>query len=135
MDTELHRVATGTAPVTDVTRIVGGFCAGRGDGLCHLFLPHTTAGLALMEIGTGGEEDLAALLQRLLPRDDRYRHRHGSPGHGADHLVPVLLSPSLVLAVQDGQPLLGTWQSIVLVDLNPDHRERRLRCTWLGPSE
>lgn len=135
MDTRVHRIATGTTAVTDVTGTVTGFCAGRGDGLCHLFVPHTTAGLALMEIGTGSEEDLSGLLQRLLPRDDRYRHRHGPPGHGADHLVPVLLGPSLVLPVGDGRLLLGTWQSVVLVDLNADHAQRHLRCTWLGTSE
>ena len=132
MDTELFTVRTGAARVTDLTGIVTGFCAGRGDGLCHVFLPHATAGLALMEVGAGSETDLESLLDRLLPRGERYQHRHGTPGHGADHLVPVLLSPSLVLAVRDGRALLGTWQSLVLVDLNPDNPERRVRCTWLG---
>ena len=95
MDTELFAVETGARRVTDLTPIVASFCDGRGDGLCHVFAPHATAGLALMELGSGSERDLDELLDRLLPRDDRYRHRHGSPGHGADHLLPVLVSPSL----------------------------------------
>ncbi len=132
MDTELFSVTTGDQAVTDVTATVATFCAGRGDGLCHVFAPHATAGLALMETGSGSELDLAELLARLLPRDDRYRHRHGSTGHGADHLLAVLVSPSLVLAVQGGEPLLGTWQSVVLVDVNPDNPSRQLRCTWVA---
>jgi len=132
MQTEVFSVRTGSRSVTDVTDVVIRFCARRGDGLCHVFAPHATAGLALMETGSGSEADLEALLERLLPRDDRYRHRHGSPGHGADHLLPVLVSPSLVLAVEHGDVLLGTWQRVVLVDLNSDNPDRRLRCSWLG---
>lgn len=131
MDTELFRVRTGDRRVSDLSELVGGFCAGRGDGLCHVFAPHATAGLALMELGSGSEGDLADLLDRLLPRDDRYRHRHGSPGHGADHLLPVVVSPSLVLPVAGGRPLLGTWQSVVLVDTNGDNPERSVRCSWV----
>lgn len=131
MDTELFTVRTGDRQVTDLTDAVGRFCAGRGDGLCHVFAPHATAGLALMELGSGSEPDLADLLGRLLPRDDRYRHRHGSPGHGADHLLPVVVSPSLVLPVAGGRPLLGTWQSVVLVDANADNPERTVRCSWV----
>jgi secondary thiamine-phosphate synthase enzyme len=93
--------------------------------------PHATAGLALMETGSASEDDLAALLERLLPRDDRYRHRHGSPGHGADHLLPVLVSPTLVLAVVAGRPRLGTWQSVVLVDTNVDNPNRRIQLAFL----
>ncbi|MEA2828362.1 MAG: hypothetical protein QOG43_2801 [Actinomycetota bacterium] len=107
------------------------FCRPLGDGLVHVFVPHATAGVALMELGSGSEPDLAELLGRLLPRDDRYRHRHGSPGHGADHLLPVLVSPSLSIPVEDGRPLLGTWQSVVLVDLNRDNPERRVRLSFL----
>src|SRR5579875_639892 len=92
MDSELFSIATDDRTVTDVTTTVAAFCAGRGDGLCHVFAPHATAGLALMETGSGSESDLDALLERLLPRDDRYVHRHGSIGHGADHLLPVLVS-------------------------------------------
>jgi secondary thiamine-phosphate synthase enzyme len=131
VDTELIRIETGARRVTDVTDTVGRFCSDRGDGLCHLFLPHATAGLALMELGSGSERDLDALLDRLLPRDDRYLHRHGAVGHGADHLLPVLVSPSLVLPVAGGEPLLGTWQSVVVVDTNADNPHRTLRCSWL----
>jgi secondary thiamine-phosphate synthase enzyme len=135
MDTELFAVETGARRVTDLTPIVASFCDGRGDGLCHVFAPHATAGLALMELGSGSERDLDELLDRLLPRDDRYRHRHGSPGHGADHLLPVLVSPSLSLPVAGGQPLLGTWQSVVLVDPNGDNPRRHVRCSWIPAFE
>lgn len=131
MDTELISVHTGRRRLHDLTGAVARFCAGRGDGLCHVFAPHATAGLALMELGSGSDEDLSALLDRLLPRDDRYRHRHGSPGHGADHLLPVLVSPSLALPVAEGRPLLGTWQSVVLVDLNVDNEQRQVRLSFL----
>ncbi|MGH9083800.1 MAG: YjbQ family protein [Acidimicrobiales bacterium] len=131
MESELFAVRTGERRVTDLSLVVGRFCAGRGDGLCHLFVPHATAGLALIEVGSGSEPDLSDLLDRLLPRDDRYRHRHGSPGHGADHLLPAIVSPSLCLAVVEGRPLLGTWQSVVLVDINVDNPERTLRCSWV----
>ena len=131
MDTEVFDVRTGDRRVTDVTDLVERYCAGRGDGLCHLLAPHATAGLALMETGSGSEADLSDLLDRLLPRDGRYLHRHGSPGHGADHLLPVLVCPSMSLPVADGRPLLGTWQSVVLVDLNADNPLRHLRCSWL----
>jgi secondary thiamine-phosphate synthase enzyme len=135
MDTELFAVETGARRVTDLTPIVASFCDGRGDGLCHVFAPHATAGLALMELGSGSERDLDELLDRLLPRDDRYRHRHGSPGHGADHLLPVLVSPSLSLPVAGGRPLLGTWQSVVLVDPNADNPLRHVRCSWIPAAE
>ena len=131
MQTTLVDVDTSGSQVTDVTHHVSAFCDGQGDGLVHVFAPHATAGLALMETGSGSEPDLAAALERLLPRDDRYRHRHGSPGHGADHLLPVLVSPSLVVPVEGGRPLLGTWQSIVLVDLNADNRRRHVRLTFV----
>ena len=99
--------------------------------MLSVFAPHATAGIALMELGSGSESDLLALLERLLPRDDRYRHRHGSAGHGADHLLPVLISPSLVVPVDGGRMQLGTWQSLVLVDLNPDNPRRRVRLSFL----
>ncbi len=125
-------VETGSRRVVDLSGEVTRFCAGRGDGLCHVFAPHATAGVALMELGSGSEDDLAELLDRVLPRDGPYRHRHGSPGHGADHLLPVLVSPSLVLPVAAGRPLLGTWQSVVLVDLNPDNSHRQVRLSFLA---
>jgi secondary thiamine-phosphate synthase enzyme len=117
--------------VVDLTDDAVRFCQGRGDGLLSVFAPHATAGLALMEVGSGSEPDLVDLLERLLPRDDRYRHRHGSPGHGADHLLPVLVSPSMVIPVRGGRPQLGTWQSLVLVDLNRDNPHRTVRLNFL----
>ena len=131
MHTALFEVETGSALVTDVTEIVGAFCRGRGDGLCHVFVPHATAGVALIETGSGSEEDLGAALARLAPRDASYRHRHGSPGHGADHVIPAFVAPSLVLPAQDGRLLLGTWQSVVLVDPNSDNPRRQLRVSFL----
>lgn len=131
MKTSVVSVETSHDRFTDVTAMVASFCREADSGLCHLFLPHATAGLALMELGSGSEGDLSGVLDRLLPRDDRYAHRHGSPGHGADHLLPVLVSPSLTLPVEGGQPLLGTWQSVVLVDLNPDNPQRSLRMTFV----
>lgn len=131
MESALIPVHTGDRLVTDLTGVIEQFCDGRGDGLCHVFVPHATAGLALMELGAGSERDLSDLVDRLVPRDARYRHRHGSPGHGADHLLPVFVSPSLVLPVAGGAPLLGTWQSVVMVDVNADNPRRTLRCSWV----
>jgi secondary thiamine-phosphate synthase enzyme len=125
-------LTTGSRLVTDVTQEVAGFCAGKGDGLCHVFAPHATAGLAVMELGAGSEADLEEVLGRALPRDDRYRHRHGSRGHGGDHVLPVFISPSLVLAVRDGAPVLGTWQSIVFVDPNTDNPRRTLQLHFVS---
>jgi secondary thiamine-phosphate synthase enzyme len=129
--TELSLDTSGRRLV-DLTAGVVEFCRSLGDGLVHVFAPHATAGVALMELGSGSEADLEELLERLLPRDNRYRHRHGSPGHGADHLLPVLVSPSLVLPVIDGRVQLGTWQSVVLVDLNRDNPHRRVRLSFVG---
>jgi secondary thiamine-phosphate synthase enzyme len=124
-------VDTSDRRLVDLTEEVEEFCAGRGDGLVNVFVPHATAGVALMETGSGSEADLVDLLERLLPRDDRYHHRHGAPGHGADHLLPAMVSPSLVIPVDDGRPALGTWQRVVLVDLNADNPERRVRFSFL----
>ena len=132
MDTTEIRLDTSNSRVTDVTDQVEDFCSGRGDGLCSVFAPHATAGLALMETGSGSERDLGEALERLLPRDDRYGHRHGSKGHGADHLLPVLVSPSLVLPVLGGSVALGTWQRVVLVDTNRDNPHRRIRLSFLA---
>jgi secondary thiamine-phosphate synthase enzyme len=131
VDTTVLTIDTGDRRVTDLTDEVGRFCAGRGDGLVHVFAPHATAGLALMETASGSEADLGEALDRLLPRDESYRHRHGSPGHGADHLLPVLVSPSLILPVLDGRPALGTWQSVVLVDPNDDNPVRSVRLSFV----
>ena len=97
-------------------------------------MPHATAGVALMETGSRSESDLLAALERLLPRDDRYRHAHGSPGHGADHLLPALVSPSVTLPVLAGRVALGTWQSVVLVDLNVDNPRRHVRFSFVPAS-
>jgi secondary thiamine-phosphate synthase enzyme len=132
VETTVLTIDTGRELVTDLTPRVEQYCAGRGDGLLHVFAPHATAGLALIELGSGSETDLAELLVRWLPRDDRYRHRHGTPGHGADHLLPALVSPSLTLAVLSGRPALGTWQSVVLVDPNVDNRRRSVRLSFLA---
>jgi len=123
---------TGAELVTDVTHEVVRFCADRGDGLLNVFVPHATAGVALMETGSGSEADLAEAVGRLLPRDDRYRHRHGSPGHGRDHVLPAFVSPSVTVPVRAGRPLLGTWQSVVVVDSNVDNRERSLVLSFLS---
>ena len=132
MDTTVVDVVTGDQHLTDLTGEVAGFCRGRGDGLVHVFVPHATAGVALMELGSGSEVDLDELLLRVLPRDDRYVHAHGSAGHGADHLLPVLVSPSLSIPVVDGEVQLGTWQSVVLVDLNHDNPRRQVRLSFLS---
>jgi len=131
MDTTLIRVDMSRRRIADLTAEVENFCEQRGDGLCHVFAPHATAGVALMELGSGSEADLDEVLGRLLPRDDRYRHRHGSPGHAGDHILPVFLSPSLVLPVGSGRPLLGTWQRVVLVDPNADNPRREVRLSFL----
>jgi secondary thiamine-phosphate synthase enzyme len=128
--TELSLEARGSH-VFDLTEEAARFCRALGDGLLSVFAPHATAGVALMELGSGSEPDLAEALERLLPRDDRYRHRHGSPGHGADHLLPVFVSPSLTIPVVAGRMTLGTWQSLVLVDLNRDNPHRRVRLSFV----
>lgn len=131
MRTEVVDLDTSGTQVIDLTDRVNDFCRGEEDGLLHVFAPHATAGLALMETGSGSESDLVAALEDVLPRDDRYRHRHGAKGHGADHLLPVLVSPSLVIPVVGGRPALGTWQSVVLVDLNADNPHRQVRLSFL----
>jgi secondary thiamine-phosphate synthase enzyme len=125
-------VETGSRLVTDITAEVESFCRGKRDGLVLVFAPHATAGIALIETGSGSESDLGELLGRLLPRDDRYRHAHGSPGHGGDHLLPALVPPSLTLAVRDGRPRLGTWQSVVLVDPNVDNPTRTVELSFVA---
>jgi len=124
-------VDTSRTRIVDLTRELERFCADLGDGLVSVFVPHATAGLALMETGSGSEADLLAALDRLLPRDSRYQHAHGSPGHGADHLLPALVSPSTTIPVLAGRIALGTWQSLVLVDLNVDNPRRHVRFTFL----
>jgi len=132
VDTTVLTIDTGDQRIIDLTDHVRAFCAGRGDGLCNVFAPHATAGVAIMETGAGSETDVIATLERLLPRDDRYRHAHGSSGHGADHVLPVLVAPSIVVPVIDGAPALGVWQSVVLVDTNRDNPRRHVRLSFLG---
>lgn len=128
-------VATGRRRgVFDVTaecaRFVADASAG-GDGLLSVFTPHATAGLVVIEVGAGSDDDLVDALDRLLPRDDRWRHRHGSPGHGADHVLPLLAPPSLTIPVIGGRPALGTWQSICLLDSNADNPVRTVRLSFV----
>jgi len=126
------RVDTSRTRVLDITDEISGFCRDAGgDGLLNVFVAHATAGVALMETGSGSEGDLVEAVERLLPRDHRYAHAHGSPGHGADHLLPALVSPSLVVPVQGGRMRLGTWQRVVVVDLNRDNPQRTVRLSLL----
>jgi secondary thiamine-phosphate synthase enzyme len=106
--------------------------AGGGDGLLNVFVPHATAGVVVMELGSGSDDDLVDALDRLLPRDDRWRHRHGSPGHGADHVLPLVVPPAVSVPVRDGRLALGTWQSIALLDPNPDNDVRTVRLSYLA---
>jgi secondary thiamine-phosphate synthase enzyme len=129
---EVLDVDTRRRRTVDLTDEVRSFCAGRGDGLCNVFVPHATAGVAILETGAGSDDDLVDTLERLLPRDERYRHSHGSPGHGADHVLPALVAPSVTVPVSAGEPLLGTWQSVVLVDLNRDNPNRSVRLSFVA---
>jgi secondary thiamine-phosphate synthase enzyme len=125
-------VDTGGRRVVDITAEVRSFSSqAGGSGLLNVFLPHATAGLALMETGSGSEQDLQSVLDDVLPREDRYAHRHGSRGHGGDHLLPVFVTPSLVLPVEEGEVILGTWQSVVIVDPNRENNRRRVRLSFV----
>ena len=125
-------VRTGGRPaVRDITAECASFVHGAGDGLLHVFVPHATAGLALIETGAGSDDDLLAALDELLPADGRWRHRHGSPGHGRDHVLPAFVAPSVTIPVVAGRPVLGTWQSVVVVDSNADNPERRVVLSFL----
>ncbi|MDQ4054956.1 MAG: YjbQ family protein [Actinomycetota bacterium] len=117
--------------VLDLTRDCADFAAGRGDGLLNIFVPHATAGIAILEAGAGSDDDLLAALADLLPADDRWRHQHGSPGHGRSHVMPALVPPYATVPVVGGELALGTWQSICLVDLNVDNHEREVRFSFL----
>ena len=134
MKTRELAVDTGREPsLTDLTGACADFLAevGAGDGLLSVFVPHATAGVVVVELGAGSEEDVRAALERLLPHDDRWRHRHGSPGHGADHVLPLLVSPSLTVPVVAGRMTLGTWQSIALLDPNADNSRRTVQLGFL----
>jgi secondary thiamine-phosphate synthase enzyme len=116
----------------DLTAECARFVDAEGDGLLSVFVPHATAGVVIMELGAGSDDDLVEALDTLLPRDDRWRHRHGSPGHGADHVVPLLASASVTIPVVGGRLALGTWQSIALLDPNVDNPTRTVRLSFLG---
>jgi secondary thiamine-phosphate synthase enzyme len=125
-------VRTGTdASLTDLTAECARFVDGEGDGLLNVYVPHATAGLVVVELGAGSDSDLLEALHDLLPRDGRWRHRHGSPGHGADHVLPLLAPPSLTIPVVDGRLALGTWQSVALLDPNRDNPTRTVRLSFL----
>jgi secondary thiamine-phosphate synthase enzyme len=133
MDSRTLRVRTGGQEVVrDLTRECQDFVSSYGDGVLHVFLPHATAGLAIMETGAGSDDDLLTALSDLLPADDRWRHRHGSPGHGRSHVLPALVPPYASVPVDAGRLALGTWQSICLVDLNVDNAEREVRLSFLA---
>jgi secondary thiamine-phosphate synthase enzyme len=136
MQTRELTVETGRVPgLADLTGACRSFLAevaDGGDGLLTVFVPHATAGVLVMELGAGSDADLLEALDALLPRDDRWRHRHGSPGHGADHVLPLLVSPSVSVPVVSGGMTLGTWQSIALVDPNRDNPVRTVRLSFLG---
>ena len=128
MRTEVITVQTGKRPVVrDITREAEQFVSGESDGLLHVFVPHATAGLAIIETGAGSDEDLLTAIDELLPAEDKWRHRHGSRGHGRDHVLPAWIPPYASLPVVDGRIALGTWQSICLVDPNGDNATRQVR--------
>ena len=134
LETTEITLETGEEKTTvDLTSHAASFCAGKGDGLLSVFVPHATAGLALFETGAGSDTDVLEAIERLLPRDrSLWRHEHGTPGHGRDHVLPAFIGPSLTVPVVDGEMALGTWQSIVLVDTNVDNRSRRVRLSFLA---
>ena len=128
MRTEVITVRTGSRPVVvDITREAERFVAGQGSGLLNIFVPHATAGLAIIETGAGSDDDLLTAIGELLPAEDKWRHRHGSAGHGRDHVLPAWIAPYATLPVVDARIALGTWQSICLVDPNGDNPTRQVR--------
>ena len=135
MDSRQIEVRTGSQPgLHDLTDACAAFLAevaAGSDGLLNVFVPHATAGVVVMELGAGSDDDLLDALRRLLPPDDRWRHRHGAPGHGADHVVPLLAPPSVSIPVVDGTMALGTWQSVALLDTNRDNPRRVVRLSFL----
>jgi secondary thiamine-phosphate synthase enzyme len=134
MDSQLIEIRTGSREtVVDLTDEIAAFLRSTGarDGLLHVWVPHATAGLAVIETGAGSDTDLLAALRDLLPADDRWGHRHGSPGHGRDHVLPAIIAPSMSVPVLDGRPALGTWQSVCLVDTNGDNPVRSVRLSFL----
>lgn len=132
MRSETRSYRTGDRPaVLDLTDEAASFVSDEEDGLLHVFVPHATAGVAILETGAGSDDDLLAALEDLLPLDDRWRHRHGTRGHGRDHVLPALVAPYATVPVVSGRLMLGTWQSICLVDTNVDNPEREVRFSFL----
>jgi secondary thiamine-phosphate synthase enzyme len=132
MDSVTIEIRTGNSEaVRDLTPDAAQFVSARGDGLLHVFVPHATAGLAILELGAGSDDDLLAALADLLPADGRWRHAHGSPGHGRSHVLPAFIAPAASIPVLNGRLALGTWQSIALVDLNVDNPVREVRFSFL----
>lgn len=133
MRSETYSFTTGSRDtVLDITSTCERFAADQGDGLLHVFVPHATAGIAIIETGAGSDDDLLAALEELLPRDDRWRHKHGSPGHGRAHVMPAVVPPYASVPVLSGRLQLGTWQSVCLVDLNEDNHERQVRLSFVS---
>lgn len=133
MHSELQTFRTGDRErVLDVTADAARWVDGRGDGLLHVFVPHATAGIAIIETGAGSDDDLLAALGDLLPADDRWIHRHGSVGHGRSHVLPAFVAPFATIPVLAGQLALGTWQAICLVDVNVDNPVREIRFSFLA---
>ena len=133
MESLVLDLTTGSAEtVLDLTDQCARFAHGRGDGLLHVFVPHATAGIAIIETGAGSDDDVLSALRDLLPADDRWRHAHGSRGHGRSHVMPALIPPYASVPVLDGRLALGTWQSICLVDLNLDNPHRQVRLSFLA---
>ena len=122
----------GLSDLTDACAAFAAEASDGGDGLLNVFVPHATAGVVILELGSGSDDDLLEALDRLLPRDDRWRHRHGSAGHGADHVLPLLAGPSVSVPIRAGKLALGTWQSIALLDSNPDNEVRTVRLSFLS---
>lgn len=133
METKTLEIRTGSNPIAaDITSGAAAFCAGRGDGLLNVFVPHATAGVAILETGAGSDTDLLQALDDILPAEPgRWRHEHGSPGHGRDHVLPAFISPSVTVPVLNGELQLGTWQSLVLVDTNVDNQTRKVQLSFL----
>ena len=132
MRTMTFQVRTGgQARVHDLTRECARFVADEADGLLSVFVPHATAGVAILETGAGSDEDLLVAIDGVLPRDDRWSHRHGSAGHGRDHVLPAFIAPSMTVPVVGGELQLGTWQSVCLVDTNVDNAERTVRLSFI----
>ncbi|MDP9068662.1 MAG: secondary thiamine-phosphate synthase enzyme YjbQ [Actinomycetota bacterium] len=132
METELRPLDMSNRTFADLTGELAAFVRDKSDGLASVFVPHATAGVAIMELGSGSEADLQEVLGRLLPRDDRWQHSHGSSGHGADHVLPAFISPSVTIPVVDGELQLGTWQSVVFVDTNRDNPQRKVRFSFVA---